>query len=228
MGRKNAEELKNEMIDKLGKDFGLLLNSLDNEITGLTFRWIEFVELYGTKETRIELLNKSAPFLFFTIQKVLWESLLLGISRITDPPKSMGKRNLTLTAIQKILNDDDFKKEIERDLAELMTESKFCRDWRNRWIAHLDYELAIDRDNAKPLENVTKNKLKLIIEKIHSIYNKVEHKYLGTMTGFKYLQSNRGAISLLYTIENGLRFDIEQYEKQLRGNSLDDNFESKV
>lgn len=91
MGYKTAEEIKNEMIEKLGTDFGLLLNSLYNEITWLTFRWIEFVELYGTKETRLELMNKSAPFLFFTIQKVLWENLLLGISRITDPPKSMEK-----------------------------------------------------------------------------------------------------------------------------------------
>ncbi len=223
-----AEEIKNDMIQKLGTDFGSLFNSLYNEITWLTFRWIEFVELYGTKETRLELMNRSAPFLFFTIQKVLWENLLLGISRITDPPISMGKRNMTLTAIPTFLTDDNFKKEIENDLKELMVESMFCRDWRNRWIAHLDYELATDRDNAKPLETGTRKKLKIAIKRIHSIYNKVEFEYLETTTGFEYLKSDRGAISLLYRIEDGLRFDKEVHERKLRGEWIDNKFQSKV
>lgn len=135
---------------------------------------------------------------------------------------------MTVTAIPTFLTDDNFRREIEKELEELMTESKFCRDWRNRWIAHMDYELAVNRDNAKPLESGTRNKLKIAIERIQSIYNKVEFKYLGTTTGFKYLKSNRGAISLLYTIENGLRFDQEEHEKKLRGDWRDDKFKSKV
>jgi hypothetical protein len=174
-----AEEIKSEMIKKLGAEFGSLFYLLYNEITWLTFRWIEFVELYGEKESRLELMNKSAPFLFFTIQKVLWENLPLGITRITDPPKSRGKKNLTLTALPSFLLDNKFKKEVESELKQLDIEIGFCRDWRNRWIAHIDYELATNNESAKPLETGTRKKLRSVIERIHSIYNMVELEYLG-------------------------------------------------
>lgn len=86
MGSKSGEQVRDEMVEKLGHDFGRLLNSLYNEISWLTFKWIEFRELYGTKESRFDIMNKTAPIFFSTIQKVLWENLLLGVARITDPP----------------------------------------------------------------------------------------------------------------------------------------------
>jgi hypothetical protein len=164
MGKtRTAEEIKKDMIEVLGTDFGSILFSLHNEIIWLTLRWIEFKELYGTKESRIELMNEVAPFFFFTIQKVLRENLMLGISRITDPPKSNGKKNASIRAIQKFIQDDCFKEELEKDIQDIIENATFCRDWRNRWIAHLDYELAINNQNAKPLESATRRKLKLII-----------------------------------------------------------------
>jgi hypothetical protein len=228
MGHKTAEEIKIEMIEKVGTEFGSLLYSLYNEITWLTFRWIEFRELYGTKESRIELMNKSAPFLFFMMQRVLWENLLLGICRITDPPRTMNKKNMTLTSLPSFESDDDVKKEIETEIKELLAESEFCRDWRNRWIAHADYELSTDKQNAKPLETATRKQLKTTIERIHALYNKVEFKYLGTTTAFKLLKSNRGAIALLCRIEDGIRFEREVYEKKMKGDWADNNFQSKV
>ena len=227
MGTQTTEQIKEEMIQKLGTDFGSLFYSLYNEITWLTFKWIEFRELYGTKESRFELMNKVAPFFFFTIQKVLWENLLLGVARITDPPETMGKKNTTLKALGQYLQDD-FKTEIEGDLNDILTESKFCRDWRNRWIAHMDYELSVDRQNARPLEPATRQKLRVTIEKIHSLYNKISFKYLGSTTAWQMLDSDRGAISLLYRIEDGLRFDEEVYKRKIKGDWTPDNFESKV
>jgi hypothetical protein len=144
MGTQTTEELKADMIKKLGVDFGSLLYSLHNEITWLTLKWIEFNELYGTKESRIELINKAAPFFFFVVQKILWDNLLLGIARVTDPPETRGKKNTTLKALGQHILDDNFKSEFEKDLNDILTESEFCRDWRNRWIAHIDYELAVN------------------------------------------------------------------------------------
>lgn len=228
MGTHTTEQIKNEMTVKLGTDFGSLLYSLYNEITWLTFKWIEFKELYGTKESRFELMNKTAPFFFFTIQKVLWENLLLGVARITDPTVTMGKKNTTLKALGQYIQDDNFKSEIENDLNDILTESKFCRDWRNRWIAHMDYELAVDRQNARPLEAATRQKLRVTIGKIHELYNKITFKYLDSTTAWQMLDSDRGAISLLYRIEDGLRFDKENYNRKLKGDWTLDNFESKV
>jgi hypothetical protein len=228
MGTQTTEEVKEEMCKKMGSDFGSLFYSLYNEITWLTFKWIEFRELFGTKESRFELMNKVAPFFFFTVQNILWENLLLGVARITDPPETFKKKNTTLQTIGQHLADSGFKVEFEKDLNDILMECQFCRDWRNRWIAHMDYELGVNRENAKPLEQASRLKLRLTIEKIHSLYNKISLKYLDSTTAWQMLSSDRGAISLLYRMEDGLRFDEEVHKKKLSGGWEPDNFQSKV
>lgn len=226
------EEVKQKMIDRMGTDFGLLFYSLNNELLWLTKRWIEFRELYGTKETRIDLLNSSAPFFFYTIQNVLWENLLLGIARITDPQKSRvkkeEKKNITFKAIPSFIEDPAFKNEIADLIKELETETEFCRDWRNRWIAHMDYELSTDKKNAKPLEEATRAKYRTALERVHEIYNKISLKYLGSEKPFKFMKNDGGAISLLNTIELGLRFEQERKEKRMNGDFSRDDFQSKI
>jgi hypothetical protein len=207
MGSKTGEQVRNEMVEKLGYDFGCLLNSLYNEISWLTFKWIEFRELYGTKESRFEIMNKTAPFFFSTIQKVLWQNLLLGVARITDPPETRGKKNTTLRALGQHIDDEEFKIEFENDISEILTESEFCRDWRNRWIAHMDYELSVNRASAAPLKTANRLKLRTTLEKIQALYNKVSFKYLNSSTPWQMLNSHAGALSLLHRLEDGLRFD---------------------
>lgn len=228
MSQKTAREIKKEMVEKLGEDFGSLLYSLHNEIIWLTFRWTEFKELYGTKETRIELMNETAPLLFYMIQKVFWENLLVGVCRITDPPKTSGKKNMTIRSLPNFLTDRDFKIQIESEINTLLVESEFCRDWRNRWIAHADFDLTTEQHHAKPLAPATRKQLKEVIERIHSIYNKIELRYLKTTTVFGYLKSGRGAIALLHKIESGARFDKAEYEQKLSGKWSQDSFISKV
>jgi hypothetical protein len=225
---KAAQEVKQEMIDKMGVEFGSLFYSLRNELLWLTYRWIEFRELYGTKETRVQLLNNSAPFLFYTIQNVLWENLLLGVAKIMDSPISMGKKNITLKSIPLFIEEDAFKDEILSILTQLETESMFCRDWRNRWIAHKDHELSVNKDKAKPLEVATRLKFRTALELMHQLYNKVSLKYLGSQMAFEFMFSDKGAISLLSLLEKGLRFEQESLEKKLNGEWSSDNFQTKV
>jgi hypothetical protein len=225
---KTAEEVEQEMVDKMGVDFGSLFYSLHNELLWLTYKWIEFKELYGTKESRIELLNSTAPFLFYTIQNVLWENLLLGVAKIMDPPQSMGKKNITFKSIPLFINDHVFHDEIKNLVIKLESESKFCRDWRNRWIAHKDHALSVDKGNAKPLEVATRLKFRTTLELMHELYNRVSLKYLGSQTAFEFVSSDRGAISLLYLLEKGLRFEQERLEQKLNGNWSQSAFQSKV
>ena len=216
------------MVEKLGHDFGCLLNSLYNEISWLTFKWIEFVELYGTKESRFEIMNKTAPFFFSTMQKVLWENLLLGVARITDPPETKGKRNTTLRAVGLHIEDEQFKIEFEKEISEILNESGFCRDWRNRWIAHMDYELSINRDSAVPLKTANRLKFRTVLERIQALYNKISLKYLNSSTPWDMLSSHSGTVSLLYRLEHGLRFDEEHLQKKLNGQWPTDHFKSGV
>jgi hypothetical protein len=228
MRAKTPDQVKQGMIDKMGYDFGSLFNSLYNEITWLTLKWIEFRELYGMKQSRIDLLNKVAHFFFFATQKVYLENIILGIARITDPPETYGKKNITLKALRKYINNDHIKAKYDKAISEILSTSDFCRDWRNRWIGHMDYELSVNKQSAEPLKPANRKKIELTLEKIHELYNMLSSFYLGSTTMWQPLISNGGAISLLHAIEHGLRYEEEVHKKTLRGNFINNDFESKV
>jgi hypothetical protein len=214
---KTAEELKQYRINVMGNDLGLLFDSLYNEIVWIHYRWIEYHELFGEKETRIDIMNKTAPFFFFMIQKVLWEDLLLGVSRITDKEKVAGRRNVTILAIPNYLNDVKFKVEVENKIQEIIKESDFCRDWRNRRISHKDHGLSIDNENTTPLKPSSRLKFKNVLEKIHELVHLIEKRYFNSETGFKYLTSDRGSVHLLQFLEDGLNYNNDRLEQRKRG-----------
>ena len=93
---RTADEAKLEYITRMGEPLGKLFSALWQEAAWLQSKWIEYVELFGTKRSRIELLNKAAPAFFKVVQDSLWEDTIIHIARLTDPPKSAGKDNLTI------------------------------------------------------------------------------------------------------------------------------------
>lgn len=84
MSVETAKEVKEKRVQVMGKELGLLYDALYNEILWIKIKWMEFEELYGYGANRIEIMNKSAPFFFFVVEKVLWNDIILGIARITD------------------------------------------------------------------------------------------------------------------------------------------------
>ena len=64
MTTQNASEAKAENIAKMGQELGEQFSALWQELAGLHSRWGEFVELYGSKKSRIELINHTAPAFF--------------------------------------------------------------------------------------------------------------------------------------------------------------------
>jgi hypothetical protein len=58
------EEVKKRNIDKMGEKLGTQFSALWNELSILYFYWEEYNELFGTKPSRIELMNQAAPAFF--------------------------------------------------------------------------------------------------------------------------------------------------------------------
>jgi AbiU2 len=152
---RTAEDAKKANIEKMGELLGTLFSGLWQDVATRYFYWKEYVTLFGTKPERIALLNRAAPFIFRTIQDELWESTLLSLARLTDPSNSQGnpdRSNLTIQALPALIVDAKLKAEVEKLVAEAVKLTEFCRDWRNRRIAHRDLKLALG-DSTKPLAN---------------------------------------------------------------------------
>ena len=217
---KTHEEIKKEQIEIMGFELGTLFNLLYNEIIWLHYKWVEYRELFGTKESRIKLLNDTAPFFFFVIQKTLWENILLGIARITDPPETFKKRNITIQAIPGIIENEILKEYLELKTKVILEKTSFSRDWRNRKITHFDYDLNLN-DNAKPLEKANKEKLIESLKQILEFINILHEHYLGPTVFLEKISSSRGAFSLLHTLRDGLREKQNYFDRLATGNLKD-------
>jgi hypothetical protein len=143
--------------------------------------WAEYVELFGTKQERVELMNKAAPFFFSRIQDGLWDATLLHIARLTDPPKTSGKANLTINNLQNLISDATLKAKVVDLLKEVEKHVGFCRDWRNRLIAHNDLALAL-KEPAKPVAEGSRKQVKDALEALAKVMNAVELHYTNGTT----------------------------------------------
>jgi hypothetical protein len=86
---RTSDEAKIERIAKMGEELGELYDALWQQVAWLYQKWGEYVVLFGTKPSRVELLNLAAPKFFRIVQDTLWKDVLLHIARLTDP-ESLG------------------------------------------------------------------------------------------------------------------------------------------
>lgn len=225
---KQYDETHQVMTTKMGDEFGSLFYHLYNETVWLTIKWLEYNELYGTKPSRIDLMNQVAPQIFFIIEKTLWNDLLLGISRITDPSETYKKRNITFQAIPKHIEDAELKNSIEIDIKGIIEKTQFCRDWRNRSIAHFDYDLNINEQKAEPLAPANRKLISEVMKMLQDVINRLYFHYLRKTVMFDHISSYKGAVSLLVNVEKGLRFKQLMFDKKHKGEWKPDGFESLV
>jgi hypothetical protein len=70
----------------LGPELGLLYNALYNKRVLLHVKWRQYLELFGTKPERLDLLNRSAPGFFRIVQDTFLDDAFLHLSRSTEKP----------------------------------------------------------------------------------------------------------------------------------------------
>ncbi len=222
---KSSDEVLQEHIEVLGFDLGKLFHKLWNEFAWMQIKWQEYVDLYGTSPERIELLNSTSPRFFKLIQDVLLEDILLSLSRLTDPPKTGGKENLTFNALPAFISDVDFHNTISELVKKAVDALGFARDWRNRHIAHRDLKLAIG-DEIAPLSSVTRLKVANGISFLYKILNAIYQKYFKAELSPKVFSPMNGAISLLYILQDGLNEKKARHDRIISGKQTNEDIRS--
>ncbi|MGB7295704.1 MAG: hypothetical protein WBC70_08960 [Candidatus Aminicenantales bacterium] len=218
-----AEEAKRSFIESMGDPLGRLFYALWQELAGLYAKWEEYLVLYGTKESRINLLNKAAPLFFRIIQDVLWEDIILHIARLTDPPKSSGKATLTIRRLPDLVKDGNTAQALRGLINIAIQSSEFCRDCRNRYIAHRDLNLALEKEIV-PLKPASRKKIKEALNSIAEVLNAVSQHYTDSEMTFDIGEDPEGAVSLLYVIDDGLKAGEERKERISSGKYRKDDF----
>ncbi|WP_382326980.1 hypothetical protein ACFJGX_20955 [Hydrogenophaga sp. UC242_50] len=223
-----AEEARLRNVDVMGEELGSIYSQLWQELAWLYRAWAEYVTLFGTKESRVVLLNEAAPALTRLMQDTLWESVILHIARLTDPAKSMGKTNLSIRALEEATRDDVLKASVSGAVADALEASDFCRDWRNRRLAHRDLDLALKR-GGEPLKSASRLQMHTALGSLSRVLNVLSLHYLDSTTFFdgalRFGGGSGGGMSLLYFLDSGLR--AEEIRREQRKSGVFDSNDSR-
>jgi hypothetical protein len=217
----SAEQSRQAYIAMMGHALGSQFAELVQDIATLHLTWFEYVELFGKRKSRVELLNETAPHFFRMVQDRLWETVMLQIARLTDPPYSMNNRNkpnLTLHNLPSLISDAKLSAEIKTMCKAAMDGVAFARDWRNRHIAHRDLKLAID-ENSEPLPAVQMRQVDDALASFEAILNTALRHFEDSEIGFRHMLSpHTGAEHLIYLLDDALTVEKERQARLVAGN----------
>ena len=166
--------------DDTGTEFGAAFYSLQNDWTWGLMRINEFRELFGRAED-VELLNAiTGGGLTWDIQSIFWDDLVLRVCRLTDPPSSGGKQNLSVTRLPEFCEDKKpaLCDEVRRCVDTAVEKAKFARDRRNRLISHTDWARAMAPSD--PLAPATLKQIASALDAVHAVLNAVSRGLLNT------------------------------------------------
>jgi hypothetical protein len=208
---KSGDEIRTEAIDVMGSPLGEIYHSLSDEVAWLHLKWNDFRELFANRDT-VDLFNAAAPVFFYDLQRQTYENVLLHLCRITDPPQSSGKSNLTLQRLPALVSDSQLRLNLESLVKDTVNKTKFARDSRNRRLAHL--ELCLD-GNAQPLPSATLNDFENALAAIRTLINTLEMFYLKTPVSYEdSIHALGGVAAFLAVLRKGV--DARSMERDLR------------
>jgi hypothetical protein len=215
MTHHTPDEVKQRYVDAMGPELGTTFHQLFNECAWLYYKWHDYVSLFGTSESRVELLNKAAAPWFRSIEDSLWNDALLHVCRLTDRPKVAGRQTLTIQRLP-LLVDAPFRPEVEKLGDVALEKCKFARDWRNRRIGHRDLRLALD-ESAEPLAPASRQHMSEALQGIADVLNLVEGHYCNVAPTPYDFASGLGAELLLYVIRDGVEAREDRHRRLASG-----------
>lgn len=216
MSTRTAEEARQHYIAVMGEELGSLYHRLWNEVAWLYSKWEEYVELFGAKPSRIDLINEAAGHFFRVIQDALWEDTLLHIARLTDSPKSAGRDNLSIRRLPPLIEAEPIRRDVQAKVDEAIALADACRDWRNRRIAHLDLKLALAA-GAEPLKPASRASVRAAMDAITAVLNAVSLPLLDSTSSFEGVGNSNGALKLIYVLDDGLKAERARRERLKTG-----------
>jgi hypothetical protein len=226
MTTRTAEEARAHNVSVMGKAVGDVYSALWQELALINRNWNEYVALYGTKPSRVELLNRAAPSFFRVVQDALWEQTVLHIARLTDPAVSFGKPNLSIQRLLAVIDRDDIKATVAPKVEVALTAAVFARDWRNRRIAHRDLAVAL-YTNAQPIAPASRAMVREAIDRLADVLNAVSLKYMDSESAFDGTWYPGGAVSLLHIVNDGLETRHQRNDRIKRGEASVEDFQRK-
>lgn len=178
--------------------------------------WAMIRELFSSGKERLQLLNESAGNFFFFVQRSFLDSLLLGLSRLTDDPGSGDRENLVLQRLATAIG-----KAGHRDLARrLRSQSKRInvavaelRKYRDTVVAHSDRKTAL---GERQVVEIPVQSVEQALSAVRDFMNEIDREFHDTTRRYEWISFASGVSSLITLLEDAHEFRKEEYGQQYR------------
>lgn len=181
-------------------------HELYNDVVWLHGSWIIYRQLYGKSECRVNLLNESAGTVSALLQDVLLGSVQLELSKLSDPPRSVGKDNLSLYQLHATLEQSGhvvIADQVAPLIASFKAKCEPARKRRNKAIAHNDLST---RRAAVPLNGPSREEVEKALLALRAVMNCVEVHFTQSQTAFEHLRTEADGDSLIKRLLEAKRY----------------------
>lgn len=213
------DELLRESQQFMGAELGELHFLLCRELAYLHLTWREYRALFARDQETFNLMNATAPRFFKRLNDSLWHATLLHLCRLTDPPDSVGKPNLTVRRLVATIDDSKLKEEVEHLALQAKERTEFARDWRNRHLAHRDLNRA-KSPQVHPLSPASRADVEGALAALRDIMNRIERHYRDSEISYADTLPGPGGVdALFYFLRLGSEAE-EVRKRKLRADSV--------
>lgn len=200
MSTRSMDKMRDDYIECMGSELGSVFYELSRKLVQLHVVWQQYRQLFGDSEATIALLNRAAGLFFRIVQDELWDSVLLGISRMTDPPAMRKNKNLTIQSIPLLIKDESVRSQVEALCNKAIAIAEFAREHRNKRIAHQDHEHVLS-SKTSALSGISRKQVEEMLSALRDVLNFLEKHYRDSTVLYEQFIDESGARVLVQKLE---------------------------
>ena len=147
-----------------------LLDALGGEWAEGVVRLKEFEQLFGNT-VRVDLLNRVGGAFFADVQRILWDDVLMRVTRLTDPPQTGRRDNLTIRRLPELFERGEvLRATVQEQVGAAVHAAGSARKHRNQRISHKDMAYAI---GGSELPSTSLGEIRSALDSVHSVLQTV-------------------------------------------------------
>lgn len=200
MVTRSMDEVRSEYINAMGQELGASFYELYRKLVELHVLWQQYRQLFGCDSDTVHLLNRTAGLFFKIIQDELWDSVLLGVSRMTDPPATGKKKNLTIQSLPPLISDAKLQGEVQQLCDKALVAAEFAREHRNKRIAHQDHDYLSNR-NSDPLSGISRILVEEMLAALRATLNRLDLHFRDSTVMYEDFVDESGARLLVHKLK---------------------------
>lgn len=199
MVTRSMDEIRSGYISEMGQQLGASFYELYRKLMELHVLWQQYRQLFGSDADTVHLLNRTSGLFFKIVQDELWDSVLLGVSRMTDPPTTGKKKNLTIQSLPPLIADTKLQSEVQDLCDKALVAAEFAREHRNKRIAHQDHDYLSNR-NSDPLSGISRALVEEMLAALRAVLNRLDLHFRDSTVMYEEFVDESGARLLVHKL----------------------------